>query len=362
MCGRRSIVCAAALSWTSSSCGDAPRELAAARSAVVYGADDRREVYQQPAGLRELAASVVALVPADALERGTLAASEPSLGERYGLCASEPFVDQPAAALCTGVLIDWDLVLTAAHCLLASPLEQLRVVFNYAYLAPGELAFTREDVFSVAEVVVSEHARVDYAVLRLSETLSPPRRPARLAPESPPLAIDERLTIVASASGAPLKIDRGAHVRERADEIIRVDSDTTLGSSGAPAFSEAGELVGVLARGHADFYESDELCLRSVTLTDGSADEEYTSVAYAKRAMCTREEHASALCSPACEHGCTIPPPDPATGCQTQSTRPDAWLPLLSLLLVVGIRRRATRAAAQLTARRSCASVASASP
>ncbi len=39
-----------------------------------------------------------------------------SAQELLQLCAEEPFVDQPAVASCSGVLIDEDLVLTVGHC------------------------------------------------------------------------------------------------------------------------------------------------------------------------------------------------------------------------------------------------------
>ena len=63
--------------------------------------------------------------------------------------SASPFSDQPSSAQCSGVLIDDDLVLTAAHCLRALPCEEWRLVFGFYYIAPGVLnAIRSEDVFS----------------------------------------------------------------------------------------------------------------------------------------------------------------------------------------------------------------------
>ena len=56
-----------------------------------------------------------------------------------GVCPSERFAGQPAAALCSGVLRGPSLVLTATHCLRDVPCESMAVVRGFAYDAPDEL-------------------------------------------------------------------------------------------------------------------------------------------------------------------------------------------------------------------------------
>ena len=91
------------------------------RSELIYGTDQRRDLYAvEDTWLRHAAlGSSVALVPAGALASqpdGSFEISAPSCGEFYNLCASERFRDQPAAAVCSGVLVSESIVLTAGHC------------------------------------------------------------------------------------------------------------------------------------------------------------------------------------------------------------------------------------------------------
>src|SRR6266850_2085585 len=90
----------------------------------------------------------------------------PSWGDAKGLCPGERFSVQPAAAFCSGVLVDWDLVLTAGHCARVYALGDFVVAFDYFYQAPGELALVdlREPVELVAEALdpAGTEPRLDY--------------------------------------------------------------------------------------------------------------------------------------------------------------------------------------------------------
>jgi hypothetical protein len=102
-------------------CGNSPSpEYGVARSTLVYGVDGRSEYFEraEPAVRERLALSSVALVPNLWLDgaSGELTAAAPTSRELDGVCPDERFGDQPSIAFCTGVLVDWDLVLTAGHC------------------------------------------------------------------------------------------------------------------------------------------------------------------------------------------------------------------------------------------------------
>jgi hypothetical protein len=129
---------------------------------------------------------VVALVPRRALAAGALAADLPTWGDNAGLCPDEPFSDQPAAAFCTGVLANWDLVLTAGHCGLVLAPADVVVVFGYFYLQRGQLALIPADIHGMQAVVSEslgesdERPRLDFSWLRLDRPAAPPREPAPL--------------------------------------------------------------------------------------------------------------------------------------------------------------------------------------
>src|SRR5689334_14650966 len=94
-------------------CGSPPSGVSTVSDELVYGRDDRVELFDGEDLARKLAPSVVALglrreIVEDA--SGSLAVSVPSWRERAGLCEDERFADQPSFALCTGVAIASDLV------------------------------------------------------------------------------------------------------------------------------------------------------------------------------------------------------------------------------------------------------------
>ena len=161
-------------------CGSSEEVFAGELSAsVVYGTDDRVEVFNHPdADLRRIAEeSIAALILTPWISRepnGTYALSTESLEELLGLCPGELFGNQPTAAVCSGVLIDADLVLTAGHCIDAhTPCDAYRYVFNYHLEDPTHLAAIRdEDVYRCAQVVsqgapLGSDFTPDFAVVQL---------------------------------------------------------------------------------------------------------------------------------------------------------------------------------------------------
>ena len=81
--------------------------------AFVNGNDDRLEFFEltDPEQQVLMSQSIVGLMPEATLrpllsgDLGRVA----TWGETSRLCPDEPFVNQPAAAFCSGVLLDWDL-------------------------------------------------------------------------------------------------------------------------------------------------------------------------------------------------------------------------------------------------------------
>lgn len=341
--------------------------LGSARQPFINGQDDRREYYQltddRDRSLMEQ--SIVALVPdvaARPLSRGNLAAV-PTWGELNGLCPDQPFADQPSAAFCSGVLVDWDLVLTSGHCVDIVPLRNLRVVFNYFFRDPDGLALTRGDVYTVDEVVRARddqneaQERLDYGWLRLSEPVRLPHTPAAVRTRTPELALGDGILAINAGGGVPFKFDSGGRVRDlRAglDDYFVADTDTSEGSSGGPAFNEDFALVGTLARGAPDFIQTSAGCAASDREEDPRfAREQFTYVARSVEGLCEVDPERW-LCDSSCEDGCE-PPLSPhvlseaAGGCALSELGPAsadssargpsaAWA---ALLLAIALRRRA---------------------
>jgi len=231
---------------------------------VIYGQDDRREVYQDPdAAWRALAAdSLVALVDpgaVDTTDPANVRLVGPTFGEYYGLCSSEPFVSQVAAAFCSGILVGDDLVLTAGHCILgAADCLATSFVFHDHLVADGTLAtLTADDVFSCSEVVARRlDPSHDHALVRLDRPATPAHHPAVVA-EPSALGAGDAVTLVGFPGGIPAKIDHGGTVFQTGADLyasFEATLDAYAGNSGSPVFLDSSlEVVGILTAGNLDF-------------------------------------------------------------------------------------------------------------
>lgn len=250
-------------------------ELSGIEQHIIYGSDDRLDVYEHPDPiLREIASSsAVALVPRSRLARskeGDFFIFTQPLEDAFHVCADERFAAQPTAAECSGVLIDDDLVLTAGHCFPSDDLcSRYAFMFDYflrdsARLEPlswGDIYGCRRIVKRAVSPDPTVTPRIDYAIVQLDRPATG-RTPVAL--RKSPLLAGEPLSAIGCASGLPLKIDSGAHVRAtRSDsgDYFMLDSDTFQGSSGSGVFDVNGALAGVLVRGGEDYTDrSDAMC------------------------------------------------------------------------------------------------------
>jgi hypothetical protein len=333
---------------------------------VVYGADDRYEYYDvaDDAIRQRLAASVVALIAKSNLRQagGGVSIESDTWGEQAQLCPGERFADQPAAAFCTGVLLDWDKVLIAAHCAHRLPLAEFSVVFGYYYRAPEELALDARDIFQPIEVIAealdgpAAETRLDYAWLRLSQRVAAPRAPAPvhiLPPEPGPV---EPLLFVGASGGVPLKADMGALLRDaRLDsgDYFIADTDSSHGASGGGAFGRHLELLGILARGGSDFNETTDGCRTSRRVPSALAEEQFTYAFRAVEGVCRNDPTSSSLCRADCPNPClasaqgdfdaALGSAADVSGCSAGRGRVRTpWLGV-AVLLPILIRRRARR-------------------
>jgi len=244
---------------------DQPGDLArAVQAPILVGQDDRKQLYEAAPALRELArGSAIAFFYKQHLKVSptpNAQLSAPTASEALGLCPEARFATEPSAARCSGVLIDDDLVATAAHCLgeaaadAEAACRQLRLAFGYWYDgAESQPSIAADDVFECRRVVAFEHSTGDFAVVQLDRPVADSRRPAPLTSQ-PPSATAE-LGAATYGAGLPLKIQHPVRVLQLPGDspFFVTDVDSFSGSSGGALYDEAGQVIGLVTQGEADW-------------------------------------------------------------------------------------------------------------
>jgi hypothetical protein len=310
------------------SCGPleegAPRpeaELGESKAPVVYGTDDRMDVYAHPnATLRALAqqATVALMSPSDinTSNPNNVTFSAQTLQAAFDLCSTERFLNDPTPAFCSGTLIDDDLVLTAGHCITsASACTNTRFVFKFYRTGATTLeTVTTADVFSCQSIVARQQATVggrnlDYAVVRLDRPATPRFTPAPVRAGNSAMPVGANVTVIGSGSGIPFKIDAGGTVRDARSATLDyfvASTDTFGGNSGSGVYEMSGYTVaGILVRGETDYVPSGSCSVVNVCSQTGCRGEDITYVRPAIDAYCA-VAGSQRLC------GTTNPPPPPA--------------------------------------------------
>jgi V8-like Glu-specific endopeptidase len=305
----------ASLSGLAVGCADpSPPRLGLARDAVIYGYDSRRDVYavDRPELVRLALDSMVAFMSAEHLVEnadGTVAITADTLAASNNLCPGEAFASQPAAATCSGVLVDDQLVLTAGHCIPDdATCDDERLVFGYAVTAPaGGIALDSEAIYRCKSIPLRRHIvdaegrRWDYGFIELDRPVGAARHPVTIASEPP--SIGSPLTVIGTPSGLPVKVDDGARLlyARSCMDYFTLDSDTFESSSGSGVFDELGRLAGVFVRGGGDYqFDPDRNCAvarRIPEVVDPAGAEQASYLGPAIAALCAAGWPSARLCS-----------------------------------------------------------------
>lgn len=259
---------------------------------VIYGTDDRMDVYESSDSLmRELSRSTAAQIQNDklildsnnyTLKSGTL--------ENDGICKSERFSNQHAAADCSGFLVSPDTLVTAGHCIdSVVDCDNNSWVFDYSNVneEKSTFSFNKNQVYHCTKIIAREKNlgdMNDYAVLRLDRPVT--GRDALKFRTSGKPADDAVFTVIGHPSGIPVKITSGANMRDNTNKIFfRTNADTYGGNSGSAVVdSRTGIVEGILVRGDQDYAQSKtDSCLVSVNRDqNGGRGEDVTRITIIK--------------------------------------------------------------------------------
>jgi len=241
---------------------------------VIYGTDDRVEVYQSPDSLmREFSRAVAVQVShSNVIEKPewTYRLKTTTLVNQ-GVCSDVPYAKQPKVGDCTAFLIAPDKMLTAAHCITSSnQCKNNLFVFDFAYDdgRDKDFVFNETQVArcrSVIERVKNPETGIDYAVLLLDRKMED--RPYLKVRKEGKVEDDAILTVIGHPMGVPAKITSAAEIRDNSDPyFFKMNSDTFHGNSGSPVINtRTGIVEGILVRGDTDFtVDKNRGCLTQV--------------------------------------------------------------------------------------------------
>ncbi|HPO16339.1 MAG TPA: trypsin-like peptidase domain-containing protein [Candidatus Hydrogenedentes bacterium] len=253
---------------------------------VIYGTDDRIDVYQETDSDRlTWAASSCALINSSRVTNngdGTYTIL-PAEFQQYGLpaCPEEPFGDQPTAAFCSGGMVGTDLVVTAGHCYDEGDLSSVYFIFGYVMenATTPVLTFPSDCVYQGVEVVGHQlTGTLDYSVIRVDRPITAPgAHPFTIRRESV-IAVGEHVGVIGHPSGLPMKIAFGNDTVVRANDnegFFVANLDTYHGNSGSPVINPVtGILEGVLVRGDIDYVSHGDCFVSNVVPNDGGRGED----------------------------------------------------------------------------------------
>lgn len=237
---------------------------------VVYGEDDRMEIFEAPEAMQLVAKSTAAMIaPRDLTlnEDGTYLADQSELHSN-GICKDDPYANQPTTANCSGFLIGPDLIVTAGHCIRNQfACNNQRWVFDYAVDAVTKeagKAIPAENIYSCKLLVnqaLSSFVGTDHALIQLDRVVKD-RSPLKYRSEG---KIEDATSIVVMGHpmGLPTKIADGANVRTNTHpHYFIANLDTFGGNSGSAVFdTETLTVEGILVRGETDYaYNREKMC------------------------------------------------------------------------------------------------------
>ncbi|AKQ69520.1 Trypsin domain protein [Myxococcus hansupus] len=328
---RRSFFGALLCSLSVAACGPASEmdsldekspELGAQEQEVIYGTDNRTDVYAYTARptLRQRAEqSTVALMAPSAINSSNpnnVTFSARTLQSAYNLCTNQRFLNDPTPAFCSGTLIDDDLVLTAGHCIeTATDCSNTRFVFNFYRTSATALnTVTTADIFSCRSIVAhglttAGGRNLDYAIVRLDRAATPRFVPAPIRPGNTALPVNTGVTVIGSGSGIPFKIDDGGKVRTNRSgtlDYFVATTDTFGGNSGSGVYeNDTFTVAGILVRGDTDYVNQGSCRVVNQCTETGCRGEDITYVRPAVDHYC-RVAASARLCD-----GSEPPPPPP---------------------------------------------------
>ena len=219
---------------------------AVTKSMPVFGEDDRFAISGgSDARLRGLADSTAALIRKEAIgPSGELSAK--SVGEAHHLCPGENYYNEPSAALCSGVLIAKNMILTAGHCV--KHCLEMRIVFGYSEYGGGTAHIPPSETYECKSAWAGEeeNMRTDIGFVLLDREVTN-HQPANTSFIEAKTGLS--VIVIGHSMGMPQKAQTNASIIATSQKMnfFMTDADAEGGQSGSPVFDAGtGKLLGII--------------------------------------------------------------------------------------------------------------------
>ncbi|MGD2086282.1 MAG: serine protease [Candidatus Aminicenantes bacterium] len=178
-------------------------------------------------------------------------------GETFNLCDSEPFRDQPIAAgrLCTGFLVQEDIIATAGHCVNDKNVKDLCFVFGFKMADDSTpvIQVPNENIYKGVEIIRSAFDRrfigKDWALVQLDRSVVR-QNVATLSRKD--ISLNQNIYVMGYPLGLPLKYAPGACVCDIHESHFAAQLDVYSGNSGSPVFDkDRHEVIGMVVRAYS---------------------------------------------------------------------------------------------------------------
>ena len=232
---------------------------------VIYGVDDRLDIYQSANPMyKTLANSTAAMISTSQVVLRPDGSSD-ILGttlEQDGICSDARFAKQMVAANCSGFLVGPDLLVTAGHCIeTLDDCEAYAWVFGFGNKEGENSSYNipKKDIYTCTKIIsrsLDSETMNDYALVQLDRKVE--GRSALKFRKSGKISSKAGIVVIGHPSGLPTKIADGASVRSNKNKyFFQGTLDTFGGNSGSAVFDiKTGQVEGILVRGERD-YEPD---------------------------------------------------------------------------------------------------------
>lgn len=244
-------------------------QIAFASPTVVYGSDNRKDVYLSTnAAHKKLAQSTAAMIAGNSFIRSAkenfFNVESQTLEVAQNVCPAERFSQQPAAASCSGFLVGEDTIVTAGHCYRFADPDQICKGFAWVFDFNMKSASSQpnkeiplSNIYLCKKVVSATlNSSHDFAIIKLDRKVVG-REPLKFR-TSGKAADATKLVVIGNPTGLPTKITDGGKILNNIDaNTFLTNLDTFQGNSGSAVFdATTGMIEGILIEGKTDYLPS----------------------------------------------------------------------------------------------------------